>query len=97
MDIRQFLSFRLFLLPSAKKLSKNIDCNGSSHPLFSIPSFLRIATDVVKFLESLFFFHQNLVEHVDDQKRFQEHSFSRVCRGIPTSRLGFLELEAIRA
>ena len=37
---------------------------------------------------------QSYVVTVDDQKRFQEKSnFSRVFRGIPTSRLGFLELK----
>ena len=43
-------------------------------------------------------FHQDLVEHVDDQKTFLGILiFPRVFRGIPTSRLGILELEVIRA
>ena len=41
--------------------------------------------------------HQDLVEHVDDQKRFQEYSYPLVhYRCISTSRLGFLELEVVR-
>ena len=55
-----------------------------------------IPNGVTKFLEKLLI-HQDLVEHVDDQKTFPGVCiFSRVFRGIPTSRLGFLELEEIR-
>ena len=36
--------------------------------------------------------HQDLVEHVDNQKRFKEYLiYSRVFRGIPTSRRGSLQ------
>ena len=42
--------------------------------------------------------HQDLVEHVDTQKRFQGILISsRVFRSIAISRLGFLELEVMRA
>ena len=36
-----------------EKQGKGIDCNGPSISLFSIPSVLRIADDIAKFLESL--------------------------------------------
>ena len=44
---------------------------GDQLPLFSIPSVLRTANDIAKFLD-LCVIHQNLVEHVNDLKRFQE-------------------------
>ena len=72
---KTYLSSRLFLLALTEKQGKSIDCNGSSLPLFSIPSLLRIADDAAKLLESLY---KNLVEHVDDQKRFQEYSYPLV-------------------
>ena len=49
-----YLSSRLFLLAPTEKQGKSIVCNGSSLPLFSIPSVLRIANDIAKFLESLY-------------------------------------------
>ena len=58
-----------------EKQGKGIDCNGSSLPYFSIPSFLRIANMLPNFL-NLCVILQDLVEHVDDQKRFQEYSYS---------------------
>ena len=47
------LSSGLFLLALTEKQGKGIDCNGSSLPLCSVPSVLRIANDVAKLLESL--------------------------------------------
>ena len=42
--------------------------------------------------------HQDLVEHVDNQQRFQIDSYSLVYfAAVPTSRLGFLEPEVKRA
>ena len=42
--------------------------------------------------------HHELVEHIDNQKTFPgKLIFSSVFRSIPTSRLGFLELEVVRA
>ena len=50
---RHGLSSRLLLIALTDKQGKGIDCNGSSLPLFSNPSVLRIANDIANFLESL--------------------------------------------
>ena len=72
-DWRQFLPSRHFSLDLTEKQGKGVDCNGSSLPLFSIRSLLWIPDDAAKHLESL-----DLVEHVDDQKRFREYPYSLV-------------------
>ena len=50
---KTYVSSGLFLAALTEEQGKGIVCNGSSLPLFSIPSFLRIANDVAKFVESL--------------------------------------------
>ena len=103
-DMKLILSSRLFLLALTEKQGKSIDCNGSSLPPFSIPSFLRIldisATPdgVVKFLESLCSSSSSR-RACWQSKTFPEiRVFSRVFRGIPISRLGSpIELEVMRA
>ena len=52
-DLRQFLPSRLFSLALTEKQGKGIDRNGSSLPLFSIPSLVWIPDGVANFLESL--------------------------------------------
>ena len=50
------------------------------------------------FLNSICVIHQDLVEYVDDHKRSQEYSYLLVYFAVfSTSRLGFHELEVIRA
>ena len=94
---KTYFSSWLFLIALTEKQGKGIDCNGSSLPLFSVPSVLRIANDIAKFLESLW----NSSE--SRWACWRSKTFpgilisSRVFRGTPTSRLGFLELEVIRA
>ena len=46
-DMKLILSSRLFLLALTEKQGKSIDCNGSSLPPFSIPSFLRILDIII--------------------------------------------------
>ena len=76
-DMRQFLSSRLFSLALTDKQGKGIDCHGSSLSLFSIPSLLRIPDGLPNFLNH-YIIPQDLVEHVDNQQRFQECSYSLV-------------------
>ena len=73
------LSSRRFLLDLTEKQGKGIDCNGFSLPLFSIPRFLRILQRFPMVLPNFLnncLIHQDLVEHVDNQKHFQEYSYS---------------------
>ena len=49
----------------------------SSLPLFLIPSLLRIVNDVAKFFDHCAI-HPDLIESVDNQKRFQEYSYCLV-------------------
>ena len=74
------LSSGLFLLALTEKQGEGNDCNGSSLPPFSIPSFFqnpphhrRFPMVLPNFLNNCVI-HQDLVEHVDNQKRFQEYS-----------------------
>ena len=96
-DLRKFLSSRLFFLYSYRKQGKGIGCNGSSLPLFSIPSLLWIPDGAAKFLESL------CSSSGTRRIGWQSKTFSgilvssRVCCCILDSRLGFLQLEGKRA
>ena len=72
-DTRLICHLDFFSLLLTDKQGKGNDCNDSSLPLFSIPSVLRIPDDAAKFLESLCN-SSDLVEHVDNRKRFREYS-----------------------
>ena len=49
--LKTISTVQTFCLALIEKQDIGIDCNGSSLPLFSIPSNLRIANNVAKFLE----------------------------------------------
>ena len=81
---KTYLSSKRFLLALSEKQGKGTDCNGSSLPLFSISYFCqnprhrqRFPIVLPNFLNNCVIL-QDLVEHVDDQKRFQQKSYSLV-------------------
>ena len=86
--------FSLFAL--TEKQGKSIDCNGSSLPQFSIPSFLGIAIDVDKLLESLKNSSGTLQAGRQSKTLPGVLISSREFRCILDSRLGFLEIEGIQ-
>ena len=92
-DLRQ--DFFPFAFP--EKHGEGMDCNDFSHPLFSIPSLLWIPDDAVKFLELLCISSDTRRASWQSKTLLGILISSSVFRCILDSRLGFLQLEGIRA